>query len=76
MAALRKTTEAFENVGRAMAVHLKPKMEAFGREMIAFYQGLQAEYAKAGKPYGDTEEGFNRWVKEVAVEYRRQMYGD
>lgn len=44
---------------------LLPVLENVGKAMMALYDAIESEYAKAGKPYGDSNEGMMKWVAEM-----------
>ncbi len=71
----------------AFAEAILPVLEAIAPALDVMWLALRAEYHKAGCPYGDTEDGALRWLREQGVlaeaereaEYQRertQMYRD
>lgn len=67
---LKKITDGLSKLSYAMRGLGDKIAKALDRFNEALQEGLHKAYADAGKPYGDTEEGFNRWVAEKMEEAR------
>ncbi len=84
---LPRVIEAINGWLEAFANAILPVLEAVAPALEVMWLSLRAEYHNAGSPYGDTEDGALRWLREQGVlaaaereaEYqweRTQMYRD
>jgi hypothetical protein len=74
-----QTRLAFANLNNAMlklaenmAKTLKPQFEAIGKAAKHLYELMYQKYLDDGAIYGETQEGFERWMDEV-LEYASKL---
>ena len=63
--ALRQLGEACQQAGEVIAAALQPLMEAISELAVKFMEWVRGVYREAGMPYGDTDDGMLRWLREV-----------
>lgn len=52
--------------GRAVSTQMAPVLQQLGMAMQALYDAVWQAYQDAGSPYGETDEGLRRWMKELS----------
>ncbi len=73
LADMERVTEAFrvnvvepiEKLAPAIVEALRPAMEAFAEAAKGMYAAVYSEYVACGAIYGETDEGFLRWLEEI-----------
>ncbi len=64
--ATESVREGLLGIGRA----LQPAVERFGKAAHILYDAMWNAYRQAGAPYGETEEGLQRWIQEEGEKAR------
>jgi hypothetical protein len=59
-AAFADFASAFAKLGKAFSQIIEAAMPA----LTALWESLREQYRGAGSPYGDTEDGLHRWLRE------------
>lgn len=70
---IEQTRDAILTFGRAVSSQLAPLLQQIGIATQMIYEAFWQSYREAGMPYGETEEGLLRWMKEVGEVERMQM---
>lgn len=76
LAACQNVNQALVDFGRVAAIALAPLTQTFERTLRDWYQFLQDAYERAGRPYGDTQAGFERWCEEQGEADRKARTGE
>ena len=72
---VRRAGEAIADFGNCMVEVLTPIFQALASTMQATHDAFWRTYLEAGAPYGETDEGFSRWLEELnqlIPDYRRR----
>lgn len=57
---------ALEDTRREMLAVLKPVVDVVMRAVAPVYDAFHRAYIEAGAPNGDTDEGFNEWLRQLS----------
>jgi hypothetical protein len=71
--AFQNLGQAISNTASAFALHLKPLVKEFQKGIAEFYKMTYQMYLDNGAIYGETQEGYERWMDELC-EYTKRHY--
>ena len=59
------TAQVFKEFGQAIGAALRPALDKSLTAMYQIYDVMYEQYRAAGTIYGDSHEGFMRWLNEI-----------
>lgn len=68
-----QTKEALITVGTLAVEAIANTIKQIYPALEIIYEGIWMEYRTAGMPYGETDDGLLRWVKEIGEVKRSQL---
>lgn len=74
--ALKGFVDATAKLGDAMVKALTPVMESIRDVCKVLHTTCWNNYRNAGMPYGETEEGMLRWMREIAEIHNMRFQAD